>query len=161
MDDGEKVASGILRVLIVDADARVRRGLRALLEGEPDIVVAGEAATVEQALRCGAVLRPSVILLDLMLPTVQDGLAALRLFTTHRRRCVAISWRDSLREAALEMGASGFVEKGAPPQIMLATLRTACRARKRLVARATEADGMTERPKKPMPRRGASTDCLG
>ena len=128
MDDDKTEVNGIRRVLIVDGDARVRRALRALLEGEPDIVVVGEAATGPQALQCSAMLRPSVILIDLMLPTVQDGLAAVRLLAAHRRLCVAISWRDCFREAALEVGASGFVEKGASPHIVLDALRTACRA---------------------------------
>ena len=141
MDDDERIAAGSWRVLIVDADPRVRRALRALLEGEPDIVVAGEADTVEQALRCGAVLRPSIVLLDLMLPTVQDGLTAVRLLAAHRRPCLAISWRDSLRQAALEVGASGFVEKGSSPTVLLAALRAACRSGMRQGQAAVRPDG--------------------
>src|ERR671936_2511139 len=93
------------RVLIVGGDARVRRGLRALLEAQPNIVVIGEAATAAQAEQCSAALRPSVVLLDLMLPTLDDGLAAVRVLAAHSRPCVAISWYASLREVALAMGA--------------------------------------------------------
>lgn len=126
MDDDDSKPGRIRRVLIVDGDARVRRGLRALLEGEPRIEVAGEGATAEQAVQCGAVLRPSVILLDLMLPTAQEGLAAVRLLTAQGRSCIVISWVDALRAAALEAGASGFIEKGASPELVLAAVRAAC-----------------------------------
>jgi DNA-binding NarL/FixJ family response regulator len=75
-----------------------------------------------------AALHPSVVLIDLMLPSVNDGLAAIRLLDTHRRVCIAISWRESLRQAALEAGASAFIEKGASPEVVLNAVRTACRA---------------------------------
>jgi DNA-binding NarL/FixJ family response regulator len=122
------VTDHLLRVLIVGGDARVRRGLRALLEAQPDIVVIGEAATAAQAEQCSAVLRPSVVLLDLMLPTLDDGLAAVRFLAAHKRPCVAISWHAGLRELALEMGASDFVEKGGSPEIVLAAIRGTCHA---------------------------------
>ncbi len=118
---------GKWRVLIVDSDARVRRGLRALLECESDIVVVGEAATAEQALQCDITLHPGVVLLDLMLPTVGDGLETVRLLAAKKRVCVAICWRDNLKDAVFKMGACGFVEKGAPPEIVLAAIRAVCR----------------------------------
>src|SRR5437588_2774057 len=57
MDESASVTDHLLRVLIVDGDGRVRRGLRALLEAQPDIVVIGEAATAAQAAQCSAALR--------------------------------------------------------------------------------------------------------
>jgi hypothetical protein len=62
-----------------------------------------------------------------MLPTLDDGLAAVRFLAAHTRPCVAISWHAGLREVALEMGASAFVEKGSSPEIVLAAIRGACR----------------------------------
>jgi DNA-binding NarL/FixJ family response regulator len=125
MDDSASVADYFLRVLIAGGDARVRRGLRALLEAQLDIVVIGEAATAAQAAQCSTALRPSVVLLDLMLPTLEDGLAAVRFLAAHKRPCVAISWHAGLREVALEMGASDFVEKGGSPEMVLAAIRGA------------------------------------
>jgi DNA-binding NarL/FixJ family response regulator len=125
MDESASVADYLLRVLIAGGDARVRRGLRALLEAQPDIVVIGEAATAAQAAQCSAALRPSVVLLDLMLPTLADGLATVRFLAAHKRPCVAISWHASLREVALQMGASDFVEKGSSPEMVLAAIRSA------------------------------------
>jgi DNA-binding NarL/FixJ family response regulator len=126
MDESASVTDDLLRVLIVGSDGRVRRGLRALLEAQPDIVVIGEAATAAQAEQYSATLRTSVVVLDLMLPTLDDGLAAVRLLAAHKRPCVAISWHARLREVALKMGASDFVEKGGSPEMVLAAIRGAC-----------------------------------
>ena len=131
MDESASVTDHLLRVLIAGGDGRVRRGLRALLEAQLDIVVIGEAATAPQAEQCSTALRPSVVLLDLMLPTLDDGLAAVRFLAAHKRPCVAISWHAGLREVALEMGASDFVEKGGSPENVLAAIRGACPARER------------------------------
>jgi DNA-binding NarL/FixJ family response regulator len=128
MDESANVTDHLLRVLIADGDGRVRRGLRALLEAQPDIVVIGEAATAAQAEQCSIALRPSVVLLDLMLPTLDGGLATVRFLAAHKRPCVAISWHASLREVALQMGASDFVEKGSSPEMVLAAIRGACPA---------------------------------
>ena len=125
MDESASVTDHLLRVLIAGGDGRVRRGLRALLEAQPDIVVIGEAATAAQAEQCSTALRPSVVLLDLMLPTLEDSLAAVRFLAAHKRPCVAISWHAGLREVALEMGASDFVEKGGSPEMVLAAIRGA------------------------------------
>jgi DNA-binding NarL/FixJ family response regulator len=126
LENGSRADARVDRVLIVDGDARVRRALRALIQGELDTAVVEEAASAEQALRCVATLRPSAILLDLTLPTRQDGLAALRRLVERGHRCVAISWDGDLREAALEAGASLFIEKGATPHAILAALRASC-----------------------------------
>ncbi|HKO24086.1 MAG TPA: response regulator transcription factor [Chloroflexota bacterium] len=125
MDERASVTDHLLRVLIVGGDGRVRRGLRALLEAQPDIVVLGEAATAAQAVQCSAALRPSVVLLDLMLPTLDDGLAAVRVLAARKHPCVAISWHTNVREIALEMGARDFVEKGGSPEMVLAAIRGA------------------------------------
>ncbi|MFP5308946.1 MAG: response regulator [Actinomycetes bacterium] len=57
-----------IRVFLVDDHEVVRRGLRALLEGEDDIEVVGEAATAGMALAQITALRPDVALLDVRLP---------------------------------------------------------------------------------------------
>jgi DNA-binding NarL/FixJ family response regulator len=138
MDESASVADHLLRVLIADGDARVRRGLRALLEAQPDIMVIGEAATAAQAAQCSAALRPSVVLLDLMLPTLEDGLATVQFLAARQRPCVAISWHANLREVALQMGASNFVEKGSSPEMVLAAIRGACHPAGRRGALQTE-----------------------
>jgi NarL family two-component system response regulator LiaR len=64
-------------VLIVDDHAVVRKGVRGYLEAQPDIAIAGEAASGEEAVRLAADHRPDVILMDLVMPGM-NGVAATR-----------------------------------------------------------------------------------
>jgi DNA-binding NarL/FixJ family response regulator len=132
MNASEGETDPLLRVLIVDLDPRVRRGLRALLETQPDIAVIGEADTAARALERAAALHPSVVLLDLMLPTMDEGLTTIRLLAASRQPCVVTSWQGGLRAAALEMGASDFVEKGDTPEGVLAAIRGTYRTADRI-----------------------------
>ena len=113
------------RVLIVDDDARVRRALRALIESASGLSLSGEAALGAQALRLDEQLNPDVVLLDLLLPSAQDGLKVLAALVARRRAVVALSIRGALRPAALDAGAVSFVEKGASPDVLLDALREA------------------------------------
>lgn len=62
-----------LRILIVDDSALVRSALRTLLESDPEIEVAGEAANGREALQRAREVRPHVITMDVRMP-VMDGL---------------------------------------------------------------------------------------
>jgi DNA-binding NarL/FixJ family response regulator len=115
-----------VRVLICDDDPRVRQALRALIESDPAITVAGEAGCTRDVLESDATLHPSVILLDLIMPNPEDGLGLVRtLARCGGRPVVAISLRSGLSKLALEAGASAFVEKGTAPELLLAALHAA------------------------------------
>ena len=104
-----------VRVVIVDDHAIFRSGLKADLD--PDIVVAGEAGTVEEAIAVIAVQRPDVVLLDVHLPggrggggrEVLAGSAPL-LGTT---RFLALSVSDAAEDvvSVIRAGARGYVTK--------------------------------------------------
>lgn len=68
---------GKIRILIVDDQPLLRRGLAALLNRNPDMEVVGEACHGEEALRVAAEVNPDVILMDVRMP-VMDGVAATR-----------------------------------------------------------------------------------
>ena len=74
---GTAPAEGRIGVFLLDDHEIVRRGVRELLEGEPDIVVVGEAGTAESALARIPVLRPNVAVLDVRLPD-GDGVTVCR-----------------------------------------------------------------------------------
>ncbi len=116
---------GTARVLVVDNDARVRAALCALIGSSPGLSVAGEASSTSAAYEAEARLCPDVVILDILLPTAQDGLAVLRHLAATGRVVVALSIREGLRTAALGAGAAAFVEKYAGPDVLLETLREA------------------------------------
>ena len=111
------------RVLVVDDDARVRQALRALITSSEGLSLAGEASSASEALQADEDLVPDVVLLDLLLPSAREGLAAIHGLVARGREVVALSIRVGLRSAALEAGAAAFVEKGITPEALLDVLR--------------------------------------
>ena len=73
----EWIDPGTVRVAIAEGQALVRGGLHALLEGQPDMTVVGEAGDGEEAVAVAERQRPDVILIDNGLPAM-DGLDATR-----------------------------------------------------------------------------------
>ena len=67
----------MIRVLIADDQALVRAGFRAILEGQDDLEVVGEAADGGEAVDIARELRPDVVLMDVRMPGV-DGIEATR-----------------------------------------------------------------------------------
>ncbi len=64
-----------IRLLLVDDEAAVRRGLRMRLEAEPDLTIVGEAPNGRVALGLVAALRPRVVVMDVRMPEL-DGVEA-------------------------------------------------------------------------------------
>jgi len=102
------------RVFLVDDHEIVRRGLRELLEGEDDLLVAGEAGTAEEALSRIPAARPDVAVLDVRLPD-GDGVEVCReIRSTHPEvRCLMLTSfaDDEALFSAILAGASGYVLK--------------------------------------------------
>ncbi|RSM53817.1 DNA-binding response regulator [Actinoplanes sp. ATCC 53533] len=107
-------------VLLADDQHLVRAGFRSLLKRDREIVVAGEAATGDEAVRTACTLRPDVVLMDIRMPGL-DGIAATRRITAdpELRDCRVIILTtfetDEYVFAALEAGASGFLTKEIDP----------------------------------------------
>lgn len=72
-----------IRALIVDDEPLARRGVRQLLEREPDVVVVGEARNGREALRALRTLNPGLVFLDVQMPEV-DGFEVLRTYGPER-----------------------------------------------------------------------------
>ena len=118
-------------VLIADGRAHTRSAMRLLLVQEPQVVVVGEAADVDEALSTVATLRPDAVLLEWELPRqprAQEGsLVVKRLRAASPGSLViALSGLPEARHEALAAGADGFVSKGDPPERLLSAVR-ACR----------------------------------
>jgi DNA-binding NarL/FixJ family response regulator len=118
----------VIRVLLVDDQALVRAGFRALLDAQRDIEVVGEAAGGEQAVRMAVERRPDVVLMDIRMPGV-DGLTATRQIAADDRlaevRVIILTTFD-LDEyvfEALTVGASGFLVKDTEPVDLINAVR--------------------------------------
>jgi DNA-binding NarL/FixJ family response regulator len=118
-----------IRVLIADDQSLVRAGFRLILERQPGIEVAGEAATGTEAVAQAQRLRPDVILMDIRMPEL-DGIQATRRIrsdpaTADIRVIILTTFDlDEYVYEALRADASGFLLKDLPPEQLAAALHT-------------------------------------
>jgi two-component system, NarL family, response regulator len=115
-----------IRVLIVDDHPLLRDGIAAVIGGQPDMTVAGEAADGSEAIERYRALRPDMTLMDLQMP-VLDGTGAIRVIRQEfpRARIVVLSTYagDVEVQHALEAGASGYLLKSGPRSDVLEAIR--------------------------------------
>jgi DNA-binding NarL/FixJ family response regulator len=118
----------VTRVALVDDQALIRGGLRALLEAEDDLEVVGEAADGQAALELVARTVPDVVLMDIRMPGI-DGLEATRRIAADPRLeevkvLVLTTFEiDEYVFEALRAGASGFLLKDEEPVDLLRAVR--------------------------------------
>ena len=118
-----------LRLLIVDDQALVRAGFRKLLESEEGLEVVGEAGDGVEAVAEARRLGPDVVLMDIRMPRL-DGIEATRQLASGGGPAVLVLTTYDLDEyvfEALRAGASGFLLKDAPPDDLVAAVRTVAR----------------------------------
>jgi NarL family two-component system response regulator LiaR len=116
----------LIRVLIVDDHAIVRKGTSALLSTERDIQVVGEAADGQEAVARSQALQPDVILMDLVMPNL-DGIEATRQITARQpgvRILVLTSFAaDDKVFPAIQAGALGYLLKDSSPAELVQAIR--------------------------------------
>ena len=117
----------MLKVFVAEDEALVRGGLCALLELEPDMELAGEAADGAAAVEGVLRTHPDVVLMDVQMPAL-DGIEATRriLAAGSRARIVMVTTfdQDEYVYKALRAGASGFLLKALAPERLAAAVRT-------------------------------------
>jgi CheY-like chemotaxis protein len=117
-----------IRVLLVDDQSNVRRGLTMRLSLEPDIEVVGEAADGKAAVEAAQRLQPSVVLMDVEMPEL-DGIAATTEIRTAlpRTAVVILTLHDdaATRARAEAAGAASFVPKHRMDGVLLDAIRRA------------------------------------
>ena len=118
--------------MLVDDHPVVRAGLRALVDGQEDLTVVGEADGLDAALRIARAERPDVVLMDLSLgPHAAGGAevtSRLRALDQPPEVLVLTTYdteSDILR--ALDAGARGYLLKDAPPGELFAGIRATAR----------------------------------
>src|SRR5438067_456266 len=103
-----------IQILLVDDHRLVRQGVRAFLETEADMMVIGEAASGEEAVRLCADLAPDVVLMDLSMPGI-GGVEAIREIkqcSPHSQIVVLTSFQDDASIfPTLRAGALSYILK--------------------------------------------------
>ncbi|MEW6232260.1 MAG: response regulator transcription factor [Chloroflexota bacterium] len=118
------------RILLADDHAVLRAGLKLLINGQPDMEVAGEATTGHETLVAARELVPDLVLLDISMPGM-SGLEALRQMKREQPELAVLVLTmhedvDYLRQA-LGAGAAGYVPKSAADVELLSALRAVVR----------------------------------
>ena len=148
-----------IRVLIVDDHAVVRSGLSAFLAVMPDLEMVGDAENGEQAVVRADLLKPDVILMDLMMP-VMDGVSAIQAIKTASPGVQILALtsfqEDELVQNAMKAGAIGYLMKNVSARELAAAIRAAkdgkmslspeaAQALVHAARSAAESDDLTER----------------
>lgn len=119
----------MIRIVLADDHPVVRAGLRAMLSGDPDLDMIGEAATPDDAVALATDLTPDVVLMDLQFGTDQTGADAtrrIRALPNPPAVLVLTNYdTDSDILGAVEAGASGYLLKDAPPEELIAAIHAA------------------------------------
>jgi DNA-binding NarL/FixJ family response regulator len=150
------------RVLLADDQAVIRYGLRLILEDEPDLEVAGEAADGEAAVAAVQRLRPDIVLMDIRMPRL-DGIAAVRRIVASGAPTRALMLTtfdlDDYVFDALRAGASGFLLKDAPPEELVTAVRLVA-AGEALLAPSVTRRVIEEFARRPAPARNGTHELL-
>ncbi len=152
-------AAGPVKVFLLDDHEIVRRGVRDLLEAEPDITVVGEAGTAQSALARIPALRPDVAILDVRLPD-GDGVTVCREIRSQMPQVACLMLTsfgdDEALFDAIMAGAAGYVLKQIRGLDLVGAVRTvagggslldpeaAMRVMRRMREQAVRADPLAE-----------------
>jgi len=116
----------LIRVLVVDDHAIIRKGIRAVLEIVTDIELVGEAENGVQAIQLDRELHPDVILMDLMMPEM-DGIACIRQIKDQRSAARILVLTNFAGEEmifpAIKAGAMGYHLKDSSPETLIEAIR--------------------------------------
>jgi DNA-binding NarL/FixJ family response regulator len=115
-----------IRLLLVDDQHIIRRGLRSLLEAKPDLEVIGEAENGQQAMTQVATWQPDVVLMDVRMP-VMDGVAATRSirqqFSQVKVLVLTTFDDDEYVSQAIRVGAHGYLLKDTHSEDLASAIR--------------------------------------
>ncbi|PSB23600.1 response regulator [Stenomitos frigidus] len=116
----------MIRLLLVDDQDLIRRGMKALLKSDDTLQVVGEAANGQDAIALVAALTPDVVLMDVRMP-VMDGVAATQAICQQfpGTKVLVLTTFDDQEYVtqALQKGASGYLLKDTPFEELVQAIR--------------------------------------
>jgi DNA-binding NarL/FixJ family response regulator len=117
-----------IRLLLIDDHAVVREGLRMFLSLDPDLEVVGEAQDGRQGIEMARLLKPDVILMDLLMP-VMDGVTAIGILRNELPDIEIIALTSVLEDnaviGAMRAGAIGYILKDAHADELISAIKAA------------------------------------
>lgn len=147
--------SNVIRLLTVDDHQLLREGIAAMLDGQADMRLVGEANNGREALESFRRLRPDVTLMDLRMPDMSgiEAITAIRAEFPQARIIVLTTYPgDAQAAAALKAGASGYLLKSLVRKELLETIRAVHAGKRRVppeiaieIAEHVADDALTER----------------
>ncbi len=130
-DEPTPADAAVIRVVLVDDHPVVRAGVRALLEGQADIEVVGEAADAGEAISHARAASPDVVLMDLSLGEGPGGAEATRTLRAlpDPPQVLVLTTYDTEADIleAVDAGAAGYLLKDAPPEELFRAVRGTAR----------------------------------
>jgi DNA-binding NarL/FixJ family response regulator len=124
-----------IRILIVDDHPLIREGVAAVLSGQPDMSLVGEATTGREAIECFQRHLPDVTLMDLRMPDMSgiDATLAIRSEFPAARIIVLTTYAGDVQAlGALKAGASGYLLKNMLRKDLLETIRAVHAGKRRI-----------------------------
>jgi DNA-binding NarL/FixJ family response regulator len=116
-----------IRVLLVDDESRLRQMAKRVLVADHEIEVVGEAADGRTAIDLNSQLRPDLIVMDIAMPQL-NGLEAAKIIRQQSSDPKIIIMTamaaEPYRKAAMDVGASAFLSKGALDSDLVPTIHT-------------------------------------
>lgn len=145
----------MIRVLAADDHQLLREGIAAVLGGQQDMALVGEASTGREAVESFRRLRPDVTLMDLRMPEMSglEAIAAIRAEYANARIIVLTTYAgDAQAAAALKAGACGYLLKSSVRKELIDTIRAVHAGKRRIppeiateIAEHVADDALTER----------------
>ena len=130
-----------IRVLCVDDHRLMREGIAAIINNQPDMLLAAEASNGGEAVQQFREHQPDVTLMDLRLPDISgiDALIAIRREFPDARIVILTTYKGDVDiQRALEAGARGYLLKSMRPKYLVEAIRQVHQGKKRILEEITD-----------------------
>jgi len=124
-----------IRVMSVDDHPLLREGVGSIIDSQPDMQLAAQAANGREAILVYREARPDVVLMDLRLPDISgiDAMIAIRNEFPDARIVMLTTFEGDVDiRRALAAGARGYILKSSPPEELLDIIRQVHAGKKRV-----------------------------